>query len=443
MGNDTLATGYLGLDVSRDEVVACLLGPGGGQLCPTWRVPNTQPGGEGLAERVAQLCGEHGVNCLRIGLEATGLYWWHLACLLRSTPKLAGLPHEVYALNPKLVTGLKRAYTDRGKTDRRDAFFIAERLRIGHLPAPFHIDELYAPVQRLTRFRMHLAESLAREKNYFLSFLFLKFSGYSQAHPFGDSFGATSLAVLESFTTEQIAQTELSELAAFIGRHGHGKFDSPHEVAEALSRAASDSYRLDRVLEDPLTLILGTTMATIRSFQAQLKQVDKTIERELLVLPENRRSIRSVPGIGPVFTAGLVAEIGDIHRFPDEAALARYAGLVWNPHESGTFQAEDTSMSKAGNHYLRYYLVEAANSVRLHCPEYREYYNAKLAQSTKHAEKRAAVLTARKLVRLIDALLRAGTLYKQPTQDRGEVRTQPQAARPRQQRRARHAASAS
>ncbi len=184
-------------------------------------------------------------------------------------------------------------------------------------------------------------------------------------------------------------------------------------------------------------------MATIRSFQAQLKQVDKTIERELLVLPENRRSIRSVPGIGPVFTAGLVAEIGDIHCFPDEAALARYAGLVWNPHESGTFQAEDTSMSKAGNHYLRYYLVEAANSVRLHCPEYREYYNAKLAQSTKHAEKRAAVLTARKLVRLIDALLRAGTLYKQPTQDRGEVRTQPQAARPRQQRRARHAASAS
>lgn len=443
MEDDRSATGYLGLDVSRDEVVACLLGPDGGQVCPIWRVTNNQPGGEVLAERVAELCGEHGIDRLRIGLEATGLYWWHLACLLRCSPEISELSHEVYALNPKLVTGLKRAYTDRGKTDRRDAFFIAERLRVGHLPAPFHVDELYAPLSRLTRFRMHLAESLAREKNYFLSFLYLKFSAYSQAHPFGDSFGTTSLAVLESFTTEEIAQTELSELAAFIGRQGHGRFAAPQEVAAALARAARDSYRLDRVLEDPLTLILGTTMATIRSFQAQLKDVDKTIERELLALPEYRRSIRSIPGLGAVFTAGLVAEIGDIWRFPDEAALARYAGLVWNPRESGSFQAEDTSMSKAGNHYLRYYLVEGANSVRLHCPEYREYYNAKKAQSTKHAEKRAAVLTARKLVRLIDALLRAGTVYREPTQGQGEVRTQPRAARPRQQRRARQVATTS
>ena len=46
-----------------------------------------------------------------------------------------------------------------------------------------------------------------------------------------------------------------------------------------------------------------------------------------------------MPGLGPVWTAGLVAEIGDIHRFDNDAALAKYAGLVWPPQESGTFQA--------------------------------------------------------------------------------------------------------
>ena len=130
-----------------------------------------------------------------------------------------------------------------------------------------------------------------------------------------------------------------------------------------------------------------------------------------------------------------------MHRFSNDDALAKYAGLVWNPHESGSFQAQDTPLSKAGNAYLRYYLVEAANSVRLHCAEYRDYYNAKLAQSPKHAHKRALVLTARKLVRLVDALLRAGAVY-QP-QDRKEGQTTPHAARPRPHRRARLVPSAS
>ena len=36
----------------------------------------------------------------------------------------------------------------------------------------------------------------------------------------------------------------------------------------------------------------------------------------------------SVPGIGPVFSAGIMAEIGDINRFENQAKLAKYAGLA-------------------------------------------------------------------------------------------------------------------
>jgi transposase len=426
-------------------VVACVLLDDGREAVPRWSVPNTQGGAEALASRLAELAAAHHLGRVRIGLEATNLYWWHLACLLHDTPLLAGVAREVYAFNPKLVTGLKKAYADGGKTDRRDAFFIAERLRIGRLPAPFQVDALYAPLQRLTRFRVHLVQSLVREKNYFLSFLFLKFSAFAQEEPFADPFGATSLAVLETFSTEEIAQMPLEELATFVPPHGRGRFAEPAEVARTLHRAARDSYRLDRVLDEPLTLVLGTTTATIRTLQAQLKAVDTTIARELAALPPARRTLASVPGLGPVWTAGLVAEIGGIERFADDAAVAKYAGLVWNPHESGTFQADDTRLSKAGNAYLRYYLVEAANSVRLHCADYRVYYLAKLAQSPKHAHKRALVLTARKLVRLIDRLLRAGAVYQEPTarQDQKEVpRTVPHAARPGPQRRARLVESA-
>lgn len=205
--------GFLGLDISQAEVVACFLLPDGREAVPRWRVSNDRPGAESLALRLADLAKQHQLGRVLIGMEATNLYWFHLACFLKATTLLSGLEREVYALNPKLVAGFKKACPNAGKTDPLDAFFIAERLRLGRLPAPFQVDLLYAPLQRLTRFRAHLAQTLAREKNYFLSLLFLKFSSFSQSQPFGDPFGATSSAVLEQFTTEELIQTPLEELA--------------------------------------------------------------------------------------------------------------------------------------------------------------------------------------------------------------------------------------
>lgn len=438
------ALGYLGLDVGQSEVTACLLLSDGREAVRRWSVPNTRLGADVLVGRVVELAEQHGLGRLRIGLEATGLYWWPLACLLNDTPALQGLQYEVYALNPNLVHGLKKVYTDKGKTDPRDAFLIAERLRIGRLPAPFQLDVVYAPLQRLTRYRMHLSQTLAREKGYFLNFLFVQFSGFSQEKPFSDTFGPTSQALLEQFSTEELAQASLENLTSFIQQHGRGGFTDPKLVAASLQRAARQSYQLNSALQPPVGLVLAMTRATIRILQAQLVTVDQTIARELRAVPAHARTIESVPGLGPVWTAGLVAEIGNIQRFTDDGAVAKYAGLVWPPHESGDFQAQDSRLSKAGNSYLRYYLVEAANSVRHHCPEYRHYYLTKFAQSPKHSHQRALVLTARKLVRLVDALLRTGSVYRSPTSDQNqeEVRTTPYTARPRPQRRARLVTSA-
>lgn len=71
-------------------------------------------------------------------------------------------------------------------------------------------------------------------------------------------------------------------------------------------------------------------------------------------------------------------------------------------------------MTKTGNAYLRYYLVEAANSVRRFCPEFGSYYAKKLPEATRHQHRRALALTARKLVRLVDSLLRSGQIYRPP-----------------------------
>jgi len=55
--------------------------------------------------------------------------------------------------------------------------------------------------------------------------------------------------------------------------------------------------------------------------------------------------------------------------------------------------------------YLRYYLVQGANLLRQYNLDYQAYYWRKVEETLKHKHKRALVLTARKLTRLVYALL--------------------------------------
>lgn len=113
----------------------------------------------------------------------------------------------------------------------------------------------------------------------------------------------------------------------------------------------------------------------------------------------------------PVYAAGILAEIGSVRCFKNNDALAKYSGIVWRDNQSGEFESDDTPMIKAGNRYLRYYLIQAAGSVATYCPEYAAFYEKKYAEVSKHQHKRALALTARKLIRLIFGLLDKNQLY--------------------------------
>jgi transposase len=403
---------FLGIDVAMAENACCPLLEDGTEARRRFIVANNLPGAQHLVKEILVLMERFGLNRLLIGLEATNLYWWHLACFLTSCPELAPFQPRVYAFNPRLIRAFKKALADSGKSDIADAYAVAERLRFGRLPAPFMVNEVYQPLQRLTRFRCHLMHQITTEKNYFLTFLFLKFSEYQNLDPLSNTFGAASQAVLMDYLTlDEIVAAPLEELASLVAKEGRNHFPSPEAVAAAVKRAAKDSYRPHPNLNEPLNLILGATLENIRTFSQQVKKVDKAIEREVRNFPNTLGSIR---GLGPVFVAGILAEIQDINRFPDSAAVAKFAGLFWRTRESGSFQAEETLMGKSGNPYLRYYLIEGANSVRMHTAEYGRYYQAKYDESTKHKHKRALVLTARKLVRLVDAMLRRNQLYIPP-----------------------------
>lgn len=143
-------------------------------------------------------------------------------------------------------------------------------------------------------------------------------------------------------------------------------------------------------------------------FQSKLKSLKKAIEDHLKTIPQ---TLDSIPGIGPIFASGILAEIGDIRQFDSHKQLAKYAGLAWTEHQSGNFTANQTRLIRSDNRFLRYYLMKAANSVRVHDPVFAKYYAAKKAEP-KFANKRALALTTRKLVRLVFYLLKTNQLYQ-------------------------------
>ena len=216
---------------------------------------------------------------------------------------------------------------------------------------------------------------------------------------------------MEQFeTVDELAYADLDELTAFIDEKGRN-FADPAAKAKAIQAAARNSYRLPVTVNNSVNQAMAVSIATMRALEKQIKVLDKAIEQQFKIIPN---TLTSIPGIGKVYSAGIIAEICDIHRFQSQASVAKFAGLVWTQHQSGEFEAQDRKLIKSGNRFLRYYLLEAANSVRRCDSEFRRYYDLKYKEVNKHQHKRALALTARKLVRLVFRLLKDNRLYKPP-----------------------------
>jgi transposase len=109
----------------------------------------------------------------------------------------------------------------------------------------------------------------------------------------------------------------------------------------------------------------GWADAELRGLRHMLAEVRQqlvpvlTAIRELAATDPIARRLDQQPGLGPVFSLTLRAEIGVIERFPDGPHLASYAGLVPRVERSGTRQWSGR-ITKTGSPWLRWTLIEAA-----------------------------------------------------------------------------------
>lgn len=404
----------VGIDVSLNDNKVHVLHPDGTSLSK-FAVPNSVPGAERLSQKVSGIMEQNSFDSIVIGLESTSVYGDPLVYFLKQDTVISKFNTKIHVLNPTQVSKFKAFYPDLPKTDDIDAWVIAEHLRFGRINKEVYMDDKYKALQKLTRARFHTVNNLSREKNWFLNNLFLKFSSLAQEKIFSDRFGATASSIIEEFfSVDDIAYMPVEELAEYINKKGKGHFANPEELASTIQKAARSSYRLPKTITDSVNQVLAVSLVAIKAYKEQIKTFDAAIEQQLKLFPN---VLTSIKGIGPVYSAGIVAEIGDIHRFTNQAALAKFAGIAWSKHQSGNFTAANTHLIKFGNRYLRYYIMEAANKARMHDPELKRFYDLKYSQTPKTPHKRALALTARKFVRLIYALLHSNRLYTPPKGD--------------------------
>jgi transposase len=168
-------------------------------------------------------------------------------------------------------------------------------------------------------------------------------------------------------------------LAAYLHELSGHHLPDPFNNARKLKQVALESFALPESLSLPIQRILELTLDHIRFLEGQIAQVDAWTADEVSSCPAIA-NLTTIPGVGPVFSAGVGSEVGDTQRYLQstkwdkkrkqerprnlrdaEDAVAKIAGLWWPRTSSGDFEAQDRHMAKSGNRYLRYYLIQAAD----------------------------------------------------------------------------------
>jgi transposase len=295
---------YAGLDLSRRRLDYCLLDQQGIEL-ETGAAPADGDGLDGLAEKLAR----HG-HPIRAAIESmTGARFVH------DRLEQAGL--EVEIADAVRVKGLAPLAC---KTDRIDAWVLAELARLELVPAIWLPDPEVRAERERARFRLHLVRKRTSLKNRVHATL----ASFGVPCPVSDLFGRRGRALLESL-------------------------------------ALPEPWR-------------GTLAASLRLVD-DLEREIADCERELRALGAEHRYVpllTTVPGIAWVLAYTIAAEIGDIARFPSPRKLAGYTGLCPRVYQSGESDRRGP-LSKRGPRYLRWALIEATSHACRH-PLYRERY---------------------------------------------------------------------
>jgi transposase len=294
---------YLGLDVHK-ATIAVAVAESGTEPARSRGTINHQPAA--VAKLIRKLGPVEQLRCCyEAGPTGYGLY-----------RQLTRLGVACIVVAPSLIPV---KVGDQVKTDRRDAEKLARLLRSGELTAVWVPDEAHEALRDFTRLRESAKQDLHRVRQQLGKFLL------------------------------RLSVAPTARLSPWSKGH----------------RAWLNSLQLPQALEQETLAVylehLDESVARLAQLNARLEQLAVTHEQAPLI-----QAFACLQGVGVVTAITLVAELGDLRRFPTARALMGYIGLGPREHSSGG-RVRRGAISKRGNSHVRRVVVEASWHYR-HAP---------------------------------------------------------------------------
>lgn len=384
----------VGIDIGKNHHEASIVSPEGKQIGRSLRFATTHKGADSLMSFIFKNIGNS--PCV-FGMEATGHYWYPIYSFLKAKG------YTIYVINPIQSDSLRKMYIRQTKNDSIDSFLIAEVIRFGQFGTTSMADENILAMRQLCRYRDSVISSRTEIKLRIGTIMEQIFPEYEKQ--FSSLWVSTSMGILEKYLTpENIENAPIDELFEIIKDKSHNRLTKAKAIS--IKEAAADTFGI-KIAQDAFSFQLKQLIDRMNFLDKQIEALDIEIMK---YYEQFDCYLHTIPGIGIIGAATILAEIGDISRFKNSSALVAFAGIDPTVRQSGEFNSTHNHMSKRGSPYLRHAIFLAATTCSFHNSPLNAYYKKKRDQGKHHLTATGAV--ARKLTTVIYAVLRDGKPYE-------------------------------
>ena len=384
----------VGIDIGKNHHEASIVSPEGKQIGRSLRFATTHKGADSLMSFIFKNIGNS--PCV-FGMEATGHYWYPIYSFLKAKG------YTIYVINPIQSDSLRKMYIRQTKNDSIDSFLIAEVIRFGQFGTTSMADENILAMRQLCRYRDSVISSRTEIKLRIGTIMEQIFPEYEKQ--FSSLWVSTSMGILEKYLTpENIENAPIDELFEIIKDKSHNRLTRAKAIS--IKEAAADTFGI-KIAQDAFSFQLKQLIDRMNFLDKQIEALDCQI---LEYYEKFDCYLHTIPGIGMIAAATILAEIGDINRFKSSSTLVAFAGIDPTVRQSGEFSSTHNHMSKRGSPYLRHAIFLAATTCSFHNSPLNAYYKKKRDQGKHHLTATGAV--ARKLTSVIYAVLRDSKPYE-------------------------------